>query len=139
MMSTVSVPPNKLVIKAIRSSGPGGQNVNKVNTCVEIRFVVDKADWLPEDARRRLKEQQFNRMNKKSGEMILQCQEERTQTLNKKRALVKLQEIVDLALIEPKERNAWNGISEQTKQRRKDQKRYKSQQNKSGRISKDDW
>ena len=51
------IPESYLVVNHSRSSGPGGQNVNKLNTKVELRFKIDEACWLPEDARLRLREQ----------------------------------------------------------------------------------
>lgn len=46
----------KLKIQSCRSSGAGGQHVNKINTKVEIRFYVASADWIPESSRKRLLE-----------------------------------------------------------------------------------
>ncbi|GCB81355.1 hypothetical protein scyTo_0023139, partial [Scyliorhinus torazame] len=45
------IPADRLTVTYCRSSGPGGQNVNKVNTKAEVRFHVATADWLPEDVR----------------------------------------------------------------------------------------
>ena len=63
-------------MKYARSSGPGGQNVNKLNTKAEIRFKVSEAEWMSEEVRRRLEEQQKNRINK-DGELIISSQEHR--------------------------------------------------------------
>ena len=52
----VHIPVEKLDFSYARSSGPGGQNVNKVNTKAEMRFKVDDADWIPEEVKGRLKE-----------------------------------------------------------------------------------
>jgi peptidyl-tRNA hydrolase ICT1 len=58
------------------SVGPGGQNVNKVNTKAEIRFHVMTADWLPREVRKRLLEYQANKVNS-NGELIITSQEQR--------------------------------------------------------------
>ena len=71
-----------------RSSGPGGQNVNKLNTKVELRFMIDKADWLPDFAKIRL--QELRPQNISKGEFIVISQATRTQEQNVKDALQKL-------------------------------------------------
>ena len=84
----VPIPLDRLQISYVRSSGSGGQNVNKVNTQVQLRFHVLSASWLPYEVRERL--QQHNRINK-AGELLVACQEHRTQTQNQQQALKKLQ------------------------------------------------
>ena len=64
------IPESYLEVNHSRSSGPGGQNVNKVNTKVEIRFKIDEAHWLPEDVRQRLREQRPQNITK-DGEFVV--------------------------------------------------------------------
>ncbi|GFR29077.1 peptidyl-tRNA hydrolase ICT1, mitochondrial [Trichonephila clavata] len=75
------VPLDKLEITYSRSSGPGGQNVNKVNTKVEIRFHVDTASWIPQVTREKLAKLHYNKITKE-GFMILRSDKTRLQTLN---------------------------------------------------------
>ncbi len=71
------VPREKLQVHFSRSSGAGGQNVNKVNTKAEIRFVIESADWLPAEVRKRLAS--MNRSNvTKAGEFFVISQRHRT-------------------------------------------------------------
>jgi peptidyl-tRNA hydrolase ICT1 len=67
---------NRLEFQYARSSGPGGQNVNKLNTKAEVRFHVETADWLPVEVRQRLTEYQSNKINK-DGDLIVSSQEHR--------------------------------------------------------------
>lgn len=99
----VEIPFEKLEINFTRSSGPGGQNVNKLNTKVEYRFHVDSADWIDKNCKDRLKELYHQKINNE-GYFILTCQEYRTQSQNKKEAMKKLQEIIYVSSIPKKER-----------------------------------
>ena len=66
----------RLDFQYARSSGPGGQNVNKLNTKAEVRFHVASADWLDQDVRERLAQYQSNKISKE-GELIITSQEHR--------------------------------------------------------------
>jgi peptidyl-tRNA hydrolase ICT1 len=78
----IFIPFDKLTYNYCRSSGPGGQNVNKVNTKVEVRVHIDSAYWLNDVIKQRVKELHSNKINS-DGELILTCSETRSQTENK--------------------------------------------------------
>jgi len=122
----VPIPQDRLEWSFVRSSGAGGQNVNKVNTCVQVRFHVASSEWIgPWEVRQRLMEQQASRMNK-DGYLLLRVQEHRTQTQNRTVALQKLQEIILQAYPRPVVRKKRTGISQKTKNERKEFKRRRS-------------
>ncbi|GBG34431.1 Peptidyl-tRNA hydrolase ICT1, mitochondrial [Hondaea fermentalgiana] len=135
---TVDVPKNAIRFKAVRSSGPGGQAVNKQSTCVEARVNLYEAFWLPDDARERLMNDEANRINK-VGDLIVVVQEQRTQELNKRIAQERVQQLLDASLVAPKERVMRVGISEAGKEYRKESKRYRSKIKQARRVSKKDW
>eukprot|EP01138_Halocafeteria_seosinensis_P001249 gb/GECG01001279.1/.p1 GENE.gb/GECG01001279.1/~~gb/GECG01001279.1/.p1 ORF type:complete len:191 (+),score=27.43 gb/GECG01001279.1/:1-573(+) len=120
------VPPEKLETNFVRSSGAGGQNVNKVNTKVELRFSLQKADWMDEDTKTRLSEMYDKHMNKYN-EFIVTSQATRSQQGNLDDALRKLQRMVDRASKPPKQRHFKAGLSEHTKEKRKEHKRHRSE------------
>mmetsp|Transcript_14316 Transcript_14316/g.21056 ORF Transcript_14316/g.21056 Transcript_14316/m.21056 type:complete len:202 (-) Transcript_14316:77-682(-) len=122
---SIPIPEHKLDISFVRSSGAGGQNVNKVNTKVQIKLGLYQANWIPEEVKSRLFQQQKTRINNR-GELIVTCQDHRTQLRNKADALSKLQAMVDQAAIEPKERSMYEGISEKGKKKRVEFKRKRS-------------
>ena len=102
----VHIPLEKLDYSYSKSSGPGGQNVNKVNTKAEIRFNIKEADWLPEEVKARLEASEIGNVNK-LGELVITAQEYRTQKQNRELCIEKLREMVTFAYVEPKDRHMW--------------------------------
>ena len=118
------IPRHLVNISHSRSSGAGGQNVNKVATKVTLRVAMaDAAPFLPSEIFSRLREQQQHRITK-TDELVLHCDEERTQGRNLKLAFERLQALVDQAAFEPKEYTSRLETPPPTfvKERRKQQK-----------------
>lgn len=87
----------------IRSAGPGGQNVNKVATCVRLRFDINGLYGQRDSFVKRFIKQNANKINS-NGEYIIYSQTFRTQERNKKEALVKFIAALEKASVEPKVR-----------------------------------
>ena len=87
----------------VRSSGPGGQNVNKLSTAVQLRFDVRRSPSLPADMRARLENLCGNRLTR-AGVLVITAQRHRTQERNRADALERLIELARRAAVAPKPR-----------------------------------
>jgi ribosome-associated protein len=94
---------HELTFKAIRSSGSGGQHVNKVSSKVELTFNLSESPLFDDDQKERLLRKLQNRLTKE-GVLILQCGESRSQHKNKGIIIKRFFSIIDTALIIPKKR-----------------------------------
>ena len=95
----------EFIFSSSRSSGPGGQNVNKVNTKVELRFNLILTSGFSQTEKERLFDKLKNKINSE-GELILISQSERTQLLNKIIVTEKFYEIISKALTIPLKRRS---------------------------------
>jgi ribosome-associated protein len=91
--SLISIPRSELRFSFIRSSGPGGQNVNKVASKAVLRWAVAKSPSLPEQVRERFINRYGRRINER-GEIIVASQRYRDQAKNIEDCLVKLRDLV---------------------------------------------
>uniref|UniRef100_W8BGN0 Large ribosomal subunit protein mL62 n=1 Tax=Ceratitis capitata TaxID=7213 RepID=W8BGN0_CERCA len=87
------IPINQLEITYSRSSGPGGQHVNCVNTKVDLRFKLAGADWIPEKTRQKLLQGLQNKLTK-DGYFVIKSDMTRSQQLNLADALEKLRKLI---------------------------------------------
>ena len=99
----VVVPESALEVKAVRASGPGGQNVNKVSSKVELRVDLRAVTGLTENARARLMVAAANRLDA-DGRFLITSQVTRDQIRNLADACEKVRELIAAAMIEPKKR-----------------------------------
>ena len=99
----ISISENELQEDFVRASGPGGQNVNKVSTAVQLRFDVVNSPSLPEDVKNRLIKLAGSKMTD-DGILIIDSREYRTQNRNRAGALNRLVELVKKASEKPKRR-----------------------------------
>jgi ribosome-associated protein len=103
--STIAIDPSELTEVFVRASGPGGQNVNKVSTAVQLRFDVRRSPSLPEPVRQRLAKLAGNRMTA-DGILVITAERFRSQARNREDARERLVSLVREASIPPKPRRA---------------------------------
>ena len=101
----IAIPMDEIVLTAMRSSGAGGQNVNKVASAIHLQFDIHACSVLPERVRARLLDLDDRRISA-AGVITIKAREHRTQARNRDAALERLRELVRSALVEKKPRIA---------------------------------
>ena len=102
---TVRVPAAALSVRAVRASGPGGQNVNKVATKIDLRVDLDGIEGLPDAARARLAARARHRLDAE-GRLVVTSQATRNQARNLEDARDKVRALIAAALVRPRARTA---------------------------------
>ena len=98
--SNITLPLSELELSAVRSSGPGGQNVNTVSTAVQLRLDVTNSS-LPPEVKDRLQRMGGKKITKE-GVLVIKAQTARTQEGNRQEVLRRLKELIRQATIKPK-------------------------------------
>lgn len=98
-------PDSEMEFRFFRAGGPGGQNVNKVSTAVQLRFDAAGSSSLPEDVRERLMKLAGSRLTTE-GVIVIQAVRFRTQERNREDALARLHDLIDKAAVRPVKRVA---------------------------------
>jgi|SRR5208283_4262523 len=115
---------NELVFNASRSSGPGGQNVNKVNSKIELRFNVEASTLLTEDEKKQILEKLTAKITD-SGDLVIVSQKDRSQIRNKELAQEKFYNLLHKALTPAKVRKP-TSLTRASREKRLEEKRMLS-------------
>ena len=132
----IVIPDEELEWKFIRSSGPGGQNVNKVSSAAQLRFLLPQNLSLPVNVRNRLRRLAGQKLID-DGSILFKSMSERSQEGNRRAALERLETLIRAALVEPKIRKKTRP-TKASKERRIDSKKRRGA-TKSGRGSAGGW
>ena len=132
----IVIPDEELEWKFIRSSGPGGQNVNKVSSAAQLRFLLPQNLSLPVNVRNRLRTL-AGRKIVDDGSILFKSMSERSQEDNRRAALARLEALIRAAMVEPKIRRKTRP-TKASKERRIDSKKRRGA-TKQGRGDRGGW
>jgi len=122
---SISIGEGELEEHFIRASGPGGQNVNKLASAVQLRFDVRRSPSLPEDVRARLERLAGRRLTRE-GVIVINAQRHRTQERNREDARERLVELIRRAAVAPVPRRATKPTAGARERRLESKKRRSS-------------
>jgi len=122
--SRLSIDEQELEERFIRASGPGGQNVNKLSTAVQLRFDARRSPSLPDEVRARLERLAGKRLTRE-GVIVITAQRHRTQERNRQDALDRLIELIRAAAVRPVPRRPTKP-TKGSRERRLESKKHRS-------------
>jgi ribosome-associated protein len=134
---TIKLRPDEIHCDFIRASGPGGQNVNKVATAVQLRFNVRETQSMSPETRDRLIRMAGKRVNA-AGEIVIEARRFRTQQRNREDAVERLLQMIEQASIRPKVRHKSRPTSASKARRLQEKKRRSGIKKLRSRASGDD-
>jgi ribosome-associated protein len=117
----IQIPQNELVFKASRSSGPGGQNVNKLNTKIGAEVDIANCSFLTDEQKTIVLRKLSGRLTK-DNRLIVESQQFRSQKANRDFAVEKLERIIEASLKRPKKRRATKPTKTSVEKRLKSKK-----------------
>jgi len=120
----ISIDEREIEESFVRASGPGGQNVNKLSSAVQLRFDVRRSPSLPADVRERLERLAGARLTR-DGVLVITAQRHRTQARNRDDALERLVDLIRRAAVAPRPRRATRP-THASRERRIESKKHRS-------------
>jgi len=136
-MATPTIPESELRLDFSRSSGPGGQNVNKVSSKAQVRWRVGDSAAFSDEQKSLIRAFAGKHLNKED-EIVLAAESERSQLQNKEEVVRRLNALVALALT-PKKKRKPTRVSRSQKRKRVEQKRLVGEKKKSRKAPRGEW